>query len=157
MNLFGWDDGAPAKKGRRKKVSPAVRLRRRMRRERQSGGGGGSAPEFAKELLDLHNEARPANYRLNADLCESAQGKAKDMDRPNEMYHERQWWKRLERAGYEYRTCGENIGEDFSTAGGVFEAWMNSPTHRKNIMNGEFTEIGFGYSGGYWCAHFGDR
>lgn len=148
----------------RKKASLARRMRRRMRRLRrrrrqQQGGGGRSAPDggFQGDLLALHNRARPANYRLNGDLCESAQGRAKKMDAENRMYHERDWYQRIRRAGYDDRTCGENLGEGFSSAEAVMKAWLNSPAHRRNIMNGEFTEIGFGRSGNYWCAHFGDR
>lgn len=132
-------------------------MRRRRQLQQQSGGGSSQASGYRGELLALHNQARPANYRLNADLCQSAQGRAEKMNQENRMYHERDWWKRIDRTGYDARTCGENLGDGFDSTEGVFRAWMNSPTHRQNIMNGEFTEVGFGRSGDYWCEHFGDR
>lgn len=159
MNLFGWgerrrDERAGAS---RKKASLARRMRRRIRRRRRQQRPSTAGSGFQQDLLALHSRARPANYRLNADLCESAQGRAEKMDRENRMYHERDWYQRIRRAGYDERTCGENLGEGFGSAEGVMRAWLNSAAHRRNIMNGEFTEVGFGRSGDYWCAHFGDR
>lgn len=130
---------------------------RRRRRQQQGGGRPADGGGFRGDLLALHSRARPKDYRLNGDLCESAQARAEKMDRENRMYHESDWWKRIENAGYNARTSGENLGEGFSTAEAVMRAWMNSPAHRRNVMNGEFTEVGFGRSGSYWVAHFGDR
>lgn len=157
--MFGL--GRPDRSDRpvRKKASVARRMRRRRREH--SGGEAPRAAGFEAELLALHSQARPANYRLNAELCRSAQGKAEEMHRTGRMSHTNAdgspFYKRIARAGYDYTTCGENIGEDFPVAEGVFRAWMNSPAHKANIMSRRFTEIGFGHSGGYWAAHFGDR
>lgn len=43
-----------------------------------------------------------------------------------------------------YRTCGENIAYGYKTPEKVMEGWMNSPGHRANIMNENFTYIGVG-------------
>ena len=57
-----------------------------------------------------------------------------------------------------YSTAGENIAKGQKTAQAVVTAWMNSEGHRKNILNGNFTEIGVGYSTGgsttYWTQLF---
>ena len=57
-----------------------------------------------------------------------------------------------------YQTAGENIAKGQKTAQAVVTAWMNSPGHRQNILNGNFTEIGVGYSTGsggtYWTQMF---
>ena len=42
-------------------------------------------------------------------------------------------------------TRGENIAAGSSTAAAVVEQWMNSPGHRANILNPQFTHIGVGY------------
>lgn len=143
------------------KAGASRRRRRRMRmRRRRRQGGGRPVPSgngWRDDLLAMHSAARPKNYRLNGDLCESAQARAEKMNAENRMYHERDWWRRIERAGYRARTSGENLGEGFSSAEAVFRAWRRSPAHNRNIMNGEFTEVGFGRSGEYWVAHFGDR
>jgi len=46
-------------------------------------------------------------------------------------------------AGISYRTAGENIAGNPSAAGAM-RAWMNSPGHRANILNPNFTRIGIG-------------
>lgn len=45
-------------------------------------------------------------------------------------------------AGYEYSYTGENLAIDFYSAEGVLKAWLNSPSHKKNLLNENFTEIG---------------
>ncbi len=57
-------------------------------------------------------------------------------------------------------TSGENIAAGSSTAADVVEQWMNSPGHRANILNKDFTHIGVGYCksssgyGHYWVQLF---
>jgi uncharacterized protein YkwD len=46
--------------------------------------------------------------------------------------------------GYKYRYAGENLARDFGDAGSAVSAWMASPTHRDNIMNAKYKEIGIG-------------
>ena len=38
--------------------------------------------------------------------------------------------------------AGENLAVNFSDSQDVTNAWMNSPEHRANILNGDFTQIG---------------
>ncbi len=45
-------------------------------------------------------------------------------------------------AGYQYSYVGENLAIDFITSEGVIKAWLDSPTHKKNILNEKFSEIG---------------
>ena len=51
-------------------------------------------------------------------------------------------WDFMSEAGYSYQVAGENLARDFSTTSAMVAAWMASPTHRANIMNGRYTEIG---------------
>ncbi len=51
-------------------------------------------------------------------------------------------WYWFKQAGYEYLYAGENLAVNFSDSVDVDKAWMNSPSHKANIMNGRFTEIG---------------
>ncbi len=55
---------------------------------------------------------------------------------------------------------GENLAYNYSDANSVVNAWMASPTHKANIMNGEFATVGiaaYQTSGGvwYWAQEFG--
>jgi len=52
-------------------------------------------------------------------------------------------------AGINYKMVGENIAYGrnmFKTPEEVFEAWMNSKSHRENILNPDFECVGFGLS-----------
>lgn len=66
--------------------------------------------------------------------------------------------------GYVYQIVGENLAlGDFGSDAKLVDAWMNSPAHRANILNGKFSEVGIGivkgnYNGSIvWLAvqHFG--
>lgn len=58
--------------------------------------------------------------------------------------------------GIRYRTAGENIAMGYRTPQSVVAGWMNSPGHRANILNANYTKIGVGYvaDGSYWTQHF---
>jgi hypothetical protein len=51
-------------------------------------------------------------------------------------------WYWFKQGGYVFNFAGENLAVDFSDSADVERAWMNSPTHRSNILNNKFTEIG---------------
>lgn len=101
-------------------------------------------------LLELTNAERakaglPA-LRLNGTLNNSAQMKAGDMFALDYWAHNsptgRSPWTFFRDAGYSYVFAGENLARDFNDSEGVVAAWMNSPTHRDNIVNGQYEEMG---------------
>ncbi len=47
-----------------------------------------------------------------------------------------------------FTATGENIAAGQRSAGGVCQAWMQSPGHRDNILNGAFTHVGGGFAFG---------
>lgn len=51
-------------------------------------------------------------------------------------------------------TLGENIAAGQSTPEEVVEAWMQSPGHRANILNANFTKLGVGETDHYWTQDF---
>jgi hypothetical protein len=51
-------------------------------------------------------------------------------------------WHWFDEAGYVYAHAGENLAIHFTDSDEVVEAWMNSPSHKANIVSGKFTEIG---------------
>jgi hypothetical protein len=59
-------------------------------------------------------------------------------------------WYWLYRAGYTFTEAGENLAVNFSDSEDVVKAWMNSPGHRANILNGKFTEIGIAAAKGQY-------
>lgn len=71
---------------------------------------------------------------------------------------------RVEQAGYlQWTRIGENIAGGQTSPEQAVSEWMQSPTHRANILNGQFTEIGVGHAMGhgsfgiYWTQAFGRR
>jgi hypothetical protein len=53
-------------------------------------------------------------------------------------------WSFFNQFGYKYKYAGENLARDFSSADGAVSAWMNSATHKENILNPHYREIGIG-------------
>jgi len=65
----------------------------------------------------------------------------------------------IREAGISYRNAGENIAWGQKTPEEVVKAWMNSPSHRANIMKKNFTKIGVahvqnGAGTSYWVQLF---
>ena len=84
------------------------------------------------------------NERLNA----TADQKSRDMLERNYFSHKNPEgdfiWKQMKKNGYAYRYAGENLARNFSEADSVVSAWMQSESHRKNILGNNFDEIGIG-------------
>jgi hypothetical protein len=59
-------------------------------------------------------------------------------------------WYWIQKAGYSYSDAGENLAVNFVDSEEVHSAWMNSPTHRANILRDGFTEIGIATASGVY-------
>jgi hypothetical protein len=59
-------------------------------------------------------------------------------------------WYWLNEARYEFSAAGENLAVNFFDSKDLAEAWMNSPTHRANVLNPTFSEIGIGFAEGVY-------
>ncbi len=101
-------------------------------------------------LVDLANEDRAADdlgtLAVNPVLEEAARMKAEDMAKNEYFAHVSpdgvDPWYWFYRAGYQFSSAGENLAINFVDSDDVNRAWMDSPGHRANIMNGKFTEVG---------------
>lgn len=125
-------------------------------------------PVYEQEVLRLVNverEKRGLNpLKWDSELSKAARFKSEDMRDHNYFDHESPTFGSLENLlGFfkiSYSSAGENL------AGGLFhpedavEGWMNSPGHRENILNPQFTHLGVGYADGdgyflaYWTQIF---
>lgn len=87
--------------------------------------------------------------KLNAKLNESASLKAKDMVDRNYWAHEApdgtMAWDLMKQVGYHYSHAGENLAKCYVSNQEIVDAWVESPTHLKNILN-DFEDFGFGYA-----------
>ncbi len=104
-------------------------------------------PEKIVELTNLErSKAGVPPLRLNGLLNEAAQRKAGDMFAFNYWAHTspsgRDPWGFFKEVGYNFLYAGENLARDFATPEGVVAAWMASPSHRENLLNPKFHEIG---------------
>ena len=57
-------------------------------------------------------------------------------------------WNFILNAKYQYEYAGENLARNFLFSNGVVDAWMNSKTHKENILRKEYTEVGFAVENG---------
>lgn len=57
-------------------------------------------------------------------------------------------WEFIDSTGYQYSLAGENLARGFSSSEEAVKAWMESPTHRANILNERFQEMGVAIGSG---------
>ena len=107
-------------------------------------------------LVDGTNQSRVANdlpaLTVNPLLQAAAQEKADDMVKNNYFAHTSPTgitpWYWFENVGYNFAYAGENLAVNFSDSQDVTNAWMNSPEHRANILNANYTDIGMAIATG---------
>jgi Cysteine-rich secretory protein family len=112
-------------------------------------------------VVDLTNterkEIQAAPLRRNTLLDEAARMKAEDMAKNSYFAHYSpdgvSPWHWFDEVSYTYAHAGENLAIHFKDSGAVVEAWMNSPAHRANIVNTNYTEIGVGTAKGKYDGY----
>jgi len=84
---------------------------------------------------------------VSNELSAAAFLKAKDMFSNNYWAHTSPAgvtpWKWIGETNYNYNVAGENLAKNYPTASTTVSAWMNSPTHRANILNANYQDVGF--------------
>lgn len=109
-------------------------------------------------LVALTNQDRAiqglAGVTQDALLDKVAQAAAEDMAANGYFAHVspdgKTPWDWLNQAGYKYSYAGENLAVNFTDSTNVESAWMESPTHRANIVKREYTRVGFGTANGMY-------
>lgn len=95
---------------------------------------------------------------VNTNLQKVAQVKANDMAQNGYFDHTSPTYgtpfKMMKTYGITYTYAGENIAKGQSSAAEVMSDWMNSPGHKANILNKNFTQIGVGLKNGVWVQEF---
>ncbi len=124
-----------------------------------------------ERIAILTNEKRTKNnlpaLSQNALLVESANLKARDMNKNNYFSHTNKSGQGLDyylqQVGYEYNFAGENLAVGFVDASAVMRAWKKSPTHFANLVDKDFKQMGVGMVSGEYqgapaafiVSHFG--
>jgi uncharacterized protein YkwD len=135
----------------------------------------------AERVLALVNQARGQPRRcggesfgparplvLQEQLTQAAAGHAQSMARYGYLEHQGRDGSspadRADRAGYRWRSIGENVAMGQTTPERVVQDWLRSPEHCANIMEPRFTEMGVAFAvnnasegGIYWAQKFGRR
>lgn len=92
-------------------------------------------------------KARLAPLTLSSSLSQAAFNKARDMFANNYWAHTSPAgvtpWVFISNEGYRYTTAGENLAKNFNSSAGVVLGWMNSPTHRANVLSSSYQEVGY--------------
>ncbi|MBP1925279.1 putative YkwD family protein [Sedimentibacter acidaminivorans] len=116
------------------------------------------------QLVNVEREKNglPALYLVNS-ISNVARAKSQDMADNNYFSHQSPTYgsagDMLLRYGITWSAWGENIASGQSTPEKVVSAWMNSPSHRENILSRNFVFIGVGYATNstgkaYWTQMF---
>ncbi len=105
-----------------------------------------------KEINPVRESHGFLDLEVNEKLAKAAQMKVLDMVERNYFDHigpngETPWtW--LDLVDYDYAAAGENLAINACDPLILMNAWLNSPSHAKNILNGYFTDIGIGIADG---------
>jgi hypothetical protein len=112
---------------------------------------GSSIDISTQDLLNLTNKDRAVQnlppLTMNPVLSKAASMKADYMFEKDFWAHNAPDgttpWYFFKKAGYTYTYAGENLARGFTDSSDVVQAWMNSPTHRENMLSSNYKEIGF--------------
>lgn len=111
---------------------------------------------YEQQVLDSINNIRAANglgpLAASQTLTNIARSRSADMLSRGYFSHYTpeglNIFNILKSNGISYRNAGENLAHSQPASAGTpqafADAWMNSPTHRANILRGEYGQIGIG-------------
>lgn len=133
-----------------------------------SGPSEPTPQEWSDQLLTKVNAVRAA-HGLHAlttcpPLTNAAGAHSADQARHNNLSHTgsngSSPGQRVAQAGYHGQTWGENVAMGYTSIDQVVDAWLNSATHRENLLSRAFVHVGFGRSTAnngslYWTQDFG--
>lgn len=105
----------------------------------------------SEQLLVLLNQERQKDnletLNLNPELSAAARNKANDMFSKNYWAHNspdgKTPWNFIKDSGYVYVYAGENLARGFTTSADVTKAWMESQSHKENMLSPNYSDVGF--------------
>lgn len=119
-------------------------------------------PGEVRDLLRRINRHRrslgcPA-LAFDARLARVAKRHSADMNRRRFFDHDNpdgvDPFERMERAGLRYRAAAENLAIGTASGEEVFDGWMRSRGHRRNLEECVYDRVGIGLDGDAWTAVF---
>ena len=115
-----------------------------------------SLPAFnSRDVVKITNEARATNklplLKADSRLDLAAEQKLKDMAQNEYFAHVSPSginpWYWMKNVHYQYSVAGENLAIGFFTPQDTVQAWLNSPSHKANILNNKYQDIGVAVKG----------
>ncbi|WP_408007623.1 CAP domain-containing protein [Pseudalkalibacillus sp. A8] len=129
--------------------------------------GAGTMSEVEKKVIELTNQERAKNglpaLKGDREIAQVAQKKSNDMANKGYFSHNSPTYgspfQMMKQNGVDYQSAAENIAAGQQSPEEVVRQWMNSPSHRRNIMDAKLTHIGVGHTDGgqhgeYWTQMF---
>lgn len=126
-----------------------------------------SVKSFEAQVIQLTNTERAKQglspLHANWELSRMARYKSQDMMNKDYFDHNSPTYgspfDMMKEFGISFSYAGENIAAGQTTPAQVVNGWMNSPGHRANILNPNYTQIGVGFAKGgsygyYWTQEF---
>lgn len=121
-----------------------------------------AGPQVLARTLELINQERARaglpGLALSQQLTQAAQAHAEDMARRNYVGsvspEGEDVGKRVDRAGYRWRSVTESTASDRASPEAAVEAWMRTADHRANILDKSFRHVGIGVEKGRWSLVF---
>ena len=99
-----------------------------------------------KMLNHDRKEAGLGPLKENTVLNNAAVLKAQDMLAKDYFSHQSPEgitpWHWFKIAGYNYKVAGENLAIGFLDSGEVNQAWLDSPSHKANLLNSNYKDVG---------------
>nr|WP_237417176.1 SafA/ExsA family spore coat assembly protein [Halobacillus litoralis] len=127
----------------------------------------GDIKSVESQVIDLTNQERAKNglpaLKANWQLSRVARYKSRDMANKTYFSHTSPTYgspfDMMRDFNISYNRAAENIAAGQRTPQEVVNGWMNSPGHRKNILDPNLRQIGVGYAEGgsyghYWTQMF---
>ena len=100
-----------------------------------------SEREFAKKINTARRIAGAGGLQLDKQLSKVARKHANEMDKKNLLYHTPS--SKLRWRVTRWNHLGENVGAG-QTVTSLHQAFMNSPSHRSNVLDRDFRHVGVG-------------
>lgn len=106
----------------------------------------------ASVISDMSNSSRQSNglhtLTVNSMLSTAAQNKANAMVTNDYFEHTAPdgttGWDYIYSTGYSFISAGENLAASNEDDAAVVQGWLDSSTHRANLLSSTFTEVGYG-------------
>ncbi len=107
-----------------------------------------SINSLQNQTNNYRSEIKAQPLILNSTLSDAAQAKANILAKNNVWTHDLPGysnpWAFIVNQGYDYSAIGENLAYGFSSGDQVVNAWFNSSDHKTNLLNSNFSEVGYG-------------